>query len=514
MIAHLKNFYREDYKLKFILGIIFLTGYFLMFFMTPMRLDDLTWGSTVGIQRLQSWFDGYNGRYIGNIIVIILTRLPAAFRAIVQIAFVFYFFKTIYNILNKHLVAFFTTLILLLLMPLEIFSQSVSWVSGFANYFVSSVSILIVLRMELAIILDDKQYRKISLFFLYIICFGGQLILETSTVYICALTLSCLIIYSVRYRKVSITTVIAFILSVLGAITMFSNTAYWAAFQGDSSITYKNITLSANFLDLIQKCGSTFVNTIVPKWTGNSSVLNIILAICLILINKYNKKNSSKLHICMQSIGIIFFTFFLYDIVDIQIFSWGKYVWAIISLAFWGYLSFTTFIAEIDPKTRLILAILCFSQPILIGPLLFVNPIGERCFFQTYIFSVLTTGYLIIHYMQRCATNKTISTIVHKGSGYVVFFLLCLLIASQTQPWHIEKIRKEEIKNCIENGNKTLVLPNIPYSTQYCYGANISNNNEYWLTNYKNYWGIPENVQLSFVDYPYWKTLNKEHYND
>lgn len=56
-----------------------------MFAMSFPRLDDLTWGSSMGLDRLRSWFAGYNGRYVGNIIVILLTRLPAWFRAVVEL---------------------------------------------------------------------------------------------------------------------------------------------------------------------------------------------------------------------------------------------------------------------------------------------------------------------------------------------------------------------------------------------------------------------------------------------
>ena len=51
----------------------------------PYSLDDWAWGGSVGIERLQTWFDNYNGRYFGNILVLILTRsdvLRASFEAL------------------------------------------------------------------------------------------------------------------------------------------------------------------------------------------------------------------------------------------------------------------------------------------------------------------------------------------------------------------------------------------------------------------------------------------------
>lgn len=36
--------------------------------------DDWAWGSQIGLDRLHTWFDNYSGRYVGNLIVLALTR--------------------------------------------------------------------------------------------------------------------------------------------------------------------------------------------------------------------------------------------------------------------------------------------------------------------------------------------------------------------------------------------------------------------------------------------------------
>ena len=40
----------------------------------PYTGDDWAWGSQIGIDRLNSWFANYNGRYLGNIFVNIFTE--------------------------------------------------------------------------------------------------------------------------------------------------------------------------------------------------------------------------------------------------------------------------------------------------------------------------------------------------------------------------------------------------------------------------------------------------------
>ena len=43
-------------------------------YLFPYTGDDWAWGSSIGLGRLKSFFAGYNGRYVGNLIVLLLTR--------------------------------------------------------------------------------------------------------------------------------------------------------------------------------------------------------------------------------------------------------------------------------------------------------------------------------------------------------------------------------------------------------------------------------------------------------
>ena len=60
-------------KTRVFFFVIFLF-YFFLAFNLPLTGDDWTWGSNEGILRLQNKFADYNGRYVSNILEIILTR--------------------------------------------------------------------------------------------------------------------------------------------------------------------------------------------------------------------------------------------------------------------------------------------------------------------------------------------------------------------------------------------------------------------------------------------------------
>lgn len=72
-------------KKKEIINILDIDHIFVLFSIwqlwVPEALDDWRWGSEVGIMRLKTWFEGYNGRYFGDILVIVLTRLPIVLRS-------------------------------------------------------------------------------------------------------------------------------------------------------------------------------------------------------------------------------------------------------------------------------------------------------------------------------------------------------------------------------------------------------------------------------------------------
>ena len=63
----MKNIKKFRYIVTFII-LIFLCWMF------PYTGDDWAWGSSIGIERLNTWFDNYSGRYVGNLIVLALTR--------------------------------------------------------------------------------------------------------------------------------------------------------------------------------------------------------------------------------------------------------------------------------------------------------------------------------------------------------------------------------------------------------------------------------------------------------
>ena len=128
----------------------------------PYTDDDLRWGSAMGVSRLKNFFDGYGGRYLGYLIIMTLTRSEIL--------------KTVFMGAVLTLLCF--------LSPLPMFSQTVGWVSGYANY-VTSVTFTMIYMAWFLRFLKQKEPKKcvVQVALLALLGLANTLIVEHFTIY-------------------------------------------------------------------------------------------------------------------------------------------------------------------------------------------------------------------------------------------------------------------------------------------------------------------------------------------
>lgn len=491
-------------------ALVILIELFVMLLMSFPRLDDLTWGSSIGIDRLNTWFAGYNGRYVGNLIVIVLTRLPAGIRAGVELAVLCILIYYAHRLLPKK-GAFCFFLLSLLCLPVPIFEQSVVWTAGFANYTTSAAVMLFVMHTYCRVVIREEKLSRAGNIAFPVVCFLGQLILENTTFYVMILT-SCFLIFGlIKNRKVYIPVVTGLISAICGGMLMFSDSSYHSALAGDGE-TYKSISLMP--LELLKK----YMDEVVPHLVKNNHVLNLALAIVLLFLwlteNTEGKKRKFAWRNKIWTLcGIALIAFFIYDIADntwTQVFSWGKKVYAIISLLYAVYIIVTISMTVNEKEGKLQLLLIAMSQVALVVPLVPASPLNDRCFFQNGILWAMLLGSMLQILMERRNVDpdntgrEWIQVRAVRITQIVCACYLAFILCGQSLSWHIQSIRQEITRSCVEDGAEIIILPEVPYSWIYCYGANISNSDEYWLTNYKRYYNIPMDIELEFMDYYNW----------
>lgn len=213
--------------------------------LTPFTGDDWYWGSYFGVTALANHFDGVNGRWAGNLIIIITTRFEIAqllIESLVNVGIVvsaisiIRFFSPI-----SHSRAFIAYMFATILIPISVWAQTYFWSSGFANYNVSALTILLLIRISLPLFFKRTENSKVGLIAncivvvgIFLLAFINQLFVENQTIFMLAASLIVLI-FAIKNRHGLHKAIALIVGSVLGAWVMFfSNDSYQGMFYGDS----------------------------------------------------------------------------------------------------------------------------------------------------------------------------------------------------------------------------------------------------------------------------------------
>ena len=204
--------------------IIFFICFFLFSLLFPYTGDDWVWGTyKLNLETITdlSLDLKLNGRYIGNVLAIILTK-NIIIRGLLM---------SLVMTLLMHIINSFTggekylSIFLLVCIPACVLKQVIPWSSGFANYMASTL----VLFWILDLLLNNKEEH---LMLSFLLCFIGSLFLENNTIFILGLTIFLNIRYYVKNKKLSKFYLMAFLGSIFGTFIMFSHPSYVGIFTG------------------------------------------------------------------------------------------------------------------------------------------------------------------------------------------------------------------------------------------------------------------------------------------
>ena len=492
---NLKKSSNSNYK--FYLGIFI----FLLFltFLFPYSIDDWAWGSQFGIEKLQSLFANYNGRWCGNILAMILTRsriLRAFFMAFI-LSFMMYLVNKLTSIDSN---SRWLGILLLVALPNLILRQAVVWTSGFVNYVVSIFLVLIYVYQNRGLFYDevDKE-TKIKSFLMLILGFISCLFIEHVTLYLVVLAIFVIAYKYVKYKHISASSICYFIGCVCGTILMFCNQAYFNVVEGDDY--YRAISSKSKFIiDAIH----SFVDVIANELIFQNLLLNIVLSICVIaFLRNYLKKNDRyKKYINGAILILSAFPIYAvtYKFVGIDfLFKYTKYLNSFLATIYYLTIFLCSLLIKDVPKKKKIIFCLV-SNAILTAPLFVVKPIGSRCFFPMYVLWIIVA----IEFFTLAFENKKIDVMkpiviswIGIFSGFLIFIYGTSFIVEYQRINFVKKhISEEEI-----------ILPKLPYEDFIWLGDPY---NKYSDQHFKNYYGVPQDRNLIFVPVEEWKKGNKK----
>ena len=258
-------------------------------YLFPYTGDDWAWGSKIGIDRLNNWFENYNGRYVGNLIVLAMTR-SNLLKAVIM-SFCLTGIVALCEYIFKRKWVFYVSCVALVLIPKLIFRQAVVWTAGYANYVTSMFFTLLFIAYVYPIFQETMPRRKVwHCLPLFVLAVINALIVEHLTIYNVVLACGVLVYTICVHRKVVASHVAYLIGSVAGAAYMFSNSAYHTIANNQDQ--YRQMAEGG----VISRAFDNYVNEIAKHLCLNNCWMNLaIVIVCAMIYKKiYSDVNKNR----------------------------------------------------------------------------------------------------------------------------------------------------------------------------------------------------------------------------
>lgn len=360
-------------------------GFSVLALFFPTSGDDWAWGSSIGTDRLHTWFAGYNGRYAGNLVVLALTRAGWLAPFVLGAVVTFSLWCVLELAAARTRAGYAWATALFLLMPLGTWRESIAWLSGFCNYGVGSACLLaalVLLRNDWR--RDARAVSPLAAVAIGVLGFVGSLFIEHVTLAVLALAGMSLLARLYVARRLPARGTPLLVGSVVGTATMLSNSAY--GFVGTPTEAYiaQNRTIGGDKVPL----WSQVADLISYDAVAVNVVLNTVIAVCVVLLARRSaapaaaRLTASALALALMvcSIGQSALT------MDGRLPSAHVRELAIVSLLLLlATLVFTAWRIVTPADDRARVAVTAVLVVLLVAPLTIVQPVGPRCFYPTYV---------------------------------------------------------------------------------------------------------------------------------
>lgn len=494
----------KKYNKIFLLAIVFL--FFLVIgYLFPYTNDDWAWGSQIGINRLNSFFKNYNGRYLGNLLVLLLTRYRNIKAIIIALSLTLITYFSSIVVDKKNYTFLLISAVLVFLLPQPIFKQAIAWTSGFTNY----VPPILLVLIWICINKDLLENKKVNIsnwciFPIFILGICTCLFMEHVTIYAVLLGIFFIIYSLVKKLKINISQIAYSIGTLIGAFLMFQNEAYHHVTIGDDF--YREIPKDGLIMQAIKR----YFYTVYDNLIMNNTVILILISFCLVfLFYKFIYKNNKFKYQKLAKSSILIIVFYSFYALISEFFpNWE--IFELIYKAAEGLLTSIYFVALVIfifilpcniNKNRLYFFLV--SIVVLTLPLLIVSPVTPRCFYPMYVLFSIFVMCLI----KECFKYIN-GEFFYKGINYIfkgillvtMFYIFCIIFSA----FHVTNAMIEYIEQQKKLSVEEIVLPKTVYEDymKHPYPHNAEN-----MKRFKLYYNIPDNIKINFIDYKEWHDI-------
>ena len=206
------------------------------------------------------------------------------------------------------------------------------------------------------------------------------------------------LVYYVQYKKHLKQFLIALISSVLGAIIMFINPQYVKIFSGQSD--YQKVGNKEE--GLLNRILKTFLTQFPEHIIYQSILILLIVAILLgILLYRSDISLVIKWSLFVGLASAPIYTFFIRIPFDLNLKLHETSIALLdftIAILFYSVLIVATCYTSVPKRLKTYIVLLFVTIPIMVAPLLIVQPIGPRNFYSVFIIFVMV-AFLIYRYL-------------------------------------------------------------------------------------------------------------------
>ncbi len=503
---------KNDSRLRLVTMLLSVAAVAAMLWCAPYFKDDWAWGSQVGLERLQNHFVGYNGRYLGNLLVMVLTRsLPA--KIILMTAGVLALPLLVSRLANPKLYLLLPLSLLgMAVMPADLFRQTVVWASGFSNYMPPVLLTLCYLLLVWDLWGDTTPVQsKWGPLCALLIGGCGALFMEHVTLYNLALAVAVLVFSKIKHHRTYATHWCFLSGALVGAGIMFTNSAYGFISTGKDQFSYRSMAIGGTVQRYFDTIGKNIFH-ISNYLTECNAVLNVLLAalFCIVLHRLFKKGSVTKSRRVWLTVSAgVLVAYAAYSSV---LTLWAKIAgsniarnsiapgWRFAFTLLFSFALLLCILLGIESRRRkgqMLFALV--SVYVFCTPLFIVTPLTARCFLPCYAMFMLLAA-LLLDLIYRDTANKPKAA---RTAGMV--FAACLIALGVFYATVFVQIkdysagREAYVQTQIDRGEKQVYLPMYPaYTSDYIRGS-TPQDGSVWEERYKLFYGIDPDIDLVIV---------------
>ncbi len=508
---------------------VLLAGWFALATRFPPSGDDWTWGGAIGLDRLHHGFVDYNGRYAGNLFVLLLTRSAFLDTLVTALVLVTITALVVRIAGARGPLAYAGATAGLLVMPVDVLRQGVVWTSGMTNYSMGGLALLVFLASARRTLLEpDRPWSWWRTAFVVLGGAIGQLFIEHVTLYVLGASVLVALVGRV-WRGRWLAPALAWVAgALLGAVVMFSNGAYRRAASGTSE--YQQI--GAQGTDAVS-APTIFHDVIAPSglvgnvWLNRAVLLTLGLLAIVTMIRPAARAARSGARVARSGTRVARSgargggpppRLAVRRVLALLVLLASVGIGAALSGATDAVQALALIEAtpqDLPPQTawvaglvlvipllgalltrgadRWVLLLVSPSVLILIGPLLFVRPVGPRNFLPTYLLFLI--GGIVVLRVLGERIGRVGSAVACGGLAVVALVHGVQLYSLYDDVVRAEDARLATIRAAVAAGKTSVTVPELPHRgwVHFPDPHGVKGN---WVDKYADYYGLPKGLRI------------------